>query len=899
MTTGAYTPLQLIAGAGLLDNQGIDVPAALVNAISDYNNLQFIQDLQDTIDNGTTWGLSSSVITTLSTLTANTVPALSASIPIAYANSTVPVQSAPIIPVSIPGGFGNLILTTAQKYLGNGDISKFVTVFSTVVGFQGLTQQLIYTAVNSTIYLGPTFTSMDDLITNDLTSVNLALPAFSEDLSNLGQLIDLSNLDFLGTPAGLLQQISKKSRIVKGTIPCIATALALEGLTTEDIADLATPGPDTFNRRTANNYNSLQKRAYNAFKQIRGECLQTVLDILEVNMPELQSTNPNNSLADLLDIQKLFPNSYLSLKTPTPDGNALIFNNDGSVNSNVVDVLINQYTPRNSVTGCNELAKIVPGDQAVSSSALASSLQQIRGIANMTLPDLSKLAAELETLKGLPTLQCMPGPIPDSVTDYYQTNVATGSGDYGVFEIDDFLGTASGRGIVNQLITAVATLNSMPLSTLSTIYARMLAAVQNTYGPYSGPIVIPAGPAAGTYTDGDDAFVNGLIPAAVAEVAALTVAYPEQTSDLNNIWDSISNKILTEAQNQLKAGVNWDELPVQNQSAIISFISNLSRYGLNDCPGEASDFLTQVVNSLAAAGQAIIAALREARNRRNIVRVAPPGNNDRIPFNWPGPVDIGAAARTISNISIPCPPPDEPAPPEYQSSDSVISTDYTVDEARLLAIAQCQTDPAFPSPQQTAEILGWYFDDSGKPGELTSILIAGNPFWARIRIRPTTPDTSAVFSTSATVNTVPVSLPEQASNQSGIFYPLPGWLVPNSGSVTLTISVSSTESGDAQFSQTLTVVNSYFPETVTVSQQGWFRHLNDVDSGSLVNILITGEPLTNFDYSGALGVGSGTLDLGGRALVSGISAPPVGTYNVSVIYAYSGNTVTQEFTVHG
>jgi len=82
---GTYTPLQLISGAGLLQNQGITVPTSLTNAISSYNSLPFVEDLMNTISLGPAFGLNAGVIASLQTLGNATCPALGASIPNAYA----------------------------------------------------------------------------------------------------------------------------------------------------------------------------------------------------------------------------------------------------------------------------------------------------------------------------------------------------------------------------------------------------------------------------------------------------------------------------------------------------------------------------------------------------------------------------------------------------------------------------------------------------------------------------------------------------------------------------------------------------------------------------------------------------------------------------------------------
>jgi len=44
-------------------------------------------------------------------------------------------------------------------------------------------------------------------------------------------------------------------------------------------------------------------------------------------------------------------------------------------------------------SGCDELGKIIPPDQAVANKALQFELQQVSGITNLTLPQLAILLA--------------------------------------------------------------------------------------------------------------------------------------------------------------------------------------------------------------------------------------------------------------------------------------------------------------------------------------------------------------------------------------------------------------------------------------------------------------------------------------------------------------------------
>jgi hypothetical protein len=384
VATGLYTPLQLIALTGLLANTGVAVAPALSNAVTSYNSVPAIDSLLDTLALASSYGLAAGTITQLKTLGAGNCPALAASVPTAYANTITPVQTVATIPTTTTGGFAQFVLNTGNKYLGNGDISKFTSVWSASTSYQSQTAQLIYSTVNAN-KLVTTFTNMNNLITGDITKVTLAVPAFAEDLRALGNSISLSRLNEIGTPAGVLQQISVQGNIVRGTVPSIAFALIAQGLSENEIVALCTPNQSSLTL-SRTQFNSLQRKAYDAMVTVTGTDLQEILDILNVTTPGIQT------LADLLNPVKLFGNSWRSLMVTTDDGSQLIYNDDGTP-SYSVQRFINQvdFGPNSNVTGCDELSKIIPQEQAIASVALAVSMSQIPNIIGTDVSTLARV----------------------------------------------------------------------------------------------------------------------------------------------------------------------------------------------------------------------------------------------------------------------------------------------------------------------------------------------------------------------------------------------------------------------------------------------------------------------------------------------------------------------------
>jgi hypothetical protein len=384
MAESTATPLQLTAGVGFYSGNAITANTQLANSVASYNALAPIANLIYTIGqaaSNVSLGIGVSTLANLKTLGANVAgnycPALGDSVP---SNVSWTVGNA---------GYATTITTAASTYLGGGDFGKFAQAFGAAQGYIALTNNVILSAANAngTDYLGPTFTDMNNLITADIAQVNLAFPAFGADLAATGDLIALDNLAEFGTPAALLQQLSKKGNMLNGSTPCVTAALKAQGLNDQNISDLVNNNVQSLfnpNGLTQNQFDRLQKAAYPALCNVTGDCLTEVLSILNCTTPNI------TQMCQLLNPVKIFPTSYSSLTLPTSNGPVLIYDDTGSVNS-VITPLLNSGTI--SPTGCDELAKIVPPANAAASRALQIAFQQIKGISGTTVP---KLAAILQ-----------------------------------------------------------------------------------------------------------------------------------------------------------------------------------------------------------------------------------------------------------------------------------------------------------------------------------------------------------------------------------------------------------------------------------------------------------------------------------------------------------------------
>lgn len=383
MAESTATPLQLTAGVGFYSGNAITANTDLANNIASYNALAPIANLLYVINaaasNAGGISISASTLANLKTLGANVsgnyCPALGDSVP---SNVSFSIGNA---------GFSGAITTSASTYLGSGDFGKFAQAFGAAQGFISLTNNVILSAANAngTDYLGPTFTNMNNLITADIAQVNLAFPAFGADLALCGDLFSFENVELLGTPAPLLNQLARKGNMINGSTPCVTTALKAQGLTDQNISDLVNINVQSLfnpNGLTQNAFDTLQKRAYPALCNVTGDCLTEVLAILNCTLPDI------TSMCQLLNPVKIFPTSYSSLTLPTPDGPVLIYDATGAVNS-AIEPILNSGTV--SAIGCDELAKIIPPAQAQANRALQIAFQQIKGITGTTVPQLAAI----------------------------------------------------------------------------------------------------------------------------------------------------------------------------------------------------------------------------------------------------------------------------------------------------------------------------------------------------------------------------------------------------------------------------------------------------------------------------------------------------------------------------
>ena len=214
----------------------------------------------------------------------------------------------------------------------------------------------------------------------------------------------------------------------------------------------------------------------------------------------------------------------------------------------------------------------------------------------------------LSTMSGLSLIEAQTTPVDSSVTSYFATNVATGTGPDGTITTYDVLGLAlDADNFAAQLNTATTAINTLQgagsLNTLNTAYTSILLAA-------------------------NDAAVITQINNANSAISALS-ASPYVTT-LNTAWTYMANLMNLSAKYTKEAGTDYFTLQSGDKNSVYAFVQNLPRYGLLTANNDAVEFLENLADTTTLGGQAVIGTMREGRNN---VRLGAAGlyNNNQIP----------------------------------------------------------------------------------------------------------------------------------------------------------------------------------------------------------------------------------------------------------------------------
>lgn len=300
----------------------------------------------------------------------------------------------------------------------------------------------------------------------------------------------------------------------------------------------------------------------------------------------------------------------------------------------------------------DRLSQIIPPDQALANKALFVSLSQITNIKSISLPGLASAYKNISTVKNLTEIETLAEPLPQSVTDYYANNYAIGSGTGNTLVLGDMIGTAAGIGYTDQFQTVTAIIDSLTasgnLTVLSGLYGDISNSINSVYGDaISGPVTIPSGPAAGTYLASFDGGGNvevsaaetaitgiggaatgiGCIPAVETAISSIISANTTAANNLNAAFDSMANSIVSENSLLNLANIVLTDIVPASAQASSGFIDTVVSYATDVQVGGPAQYLESVANVNDLGGQALIGALRQARNNLVLTTVGVVPNN--------------------------------------------------------------------------------------------------------------------------------------------------------------------------------------------------------------------------------------------------------------------------------
>jgi hypothetical protein len=496
----------------------------------------------------------------------------------------------------------------------NAEYKNFCTVFSQVTGFTQATNSSINAIANSTTFAEGSFSNMNDMITGDVTGVSLATVQFGQDLIATGKSIDLSTISSFGLPSSLLKTVNKYN----GVSQSLSLALIASGLSTLDIQTIFSGTPTI----------EQEQKIYGAFLIITGEDLKNVCITLNCKTANLES------LADLLNVKKLFPNSYKTLTVPlynildVPSNSKtyyLIYDGD-SVSSRLSGPSIAQQVGILTPSGPppiqlgkalgiiqelrpgfdSYLGNILPTDQAIAAGAFGFSMRQIKNITEIPIEKFAQVVANLETVVGLNLLQGISQPVDSGLASLAASTVANGTGPNGAYTMSDFFGCMSGIPYAWRDIQRL--IQELQTETLKTIYDQISVEVLNP---------VPA--------------LDALIAAANAEIAIISTKNLEKTKILNTLWNNTGVQLTVE---QTARAIALQPVPSPQEpdlgvspDAQIGFVDSIPEWSKNTLPHMHAQTLEAIADWNSIGGQSLIGMMREQRNKDRLAQMGTPASN--------------------------------------------------------------------------------------------------------------------------------------------------------------------------------------------------------------------------------------------------------------------------------
>lgn len=329
--------------------------------------------------------------------------------------------------------------------------NEFINFFQQSYQWMQQANSNISTLVNSKNFLKGNYSNINDLTTSDIAGVSLSFKLFGNDCIKLGKAVDLANIHRFGIPSVLLLTLQSCNALTDS----LKLALLYNKLEASEISNILngqyTPTP------------MQEKKIYTAFTLISGNDLSSIK--ITINC----STDGLETLADLLNPKKMFPNSYPSLTIPRysiSTASSKIYDFiyvNGGVNSRIKN------------WGASYLDGILPQDMVIACGAFMMTMNQIKNIRMMEFEKLSQVIANLEvTSKDLPLLiNTGSSPVNTTVVDNNLAMTALGSGNSGVYRFCDFVGAMSGYPYRDYYEQIIQLLNDVSTVQLANVYEKL------------------------------------------------------------------------------------------------------------------------------------------------------------------------------------------------------------------------------------------------------------------------------------------------------------------------------------------------------------------------------------------------------------------------------------------
>ena len=560
-----------------------------------------------------------------------------------------------------------------------GDPKKYGTIVGTAVGYVQDANSYINAAANSGT-IGTTFTGMNNIISGDIAGVNQSFGGFGAELVKLGGTLSLNNISNLGVPGQLLSNLAASGSLGPMLDKLAAVPVSTEtansiganigggvvrtesgGVITSDSGSAVRLGDtgldlNTIATQGASLPPQVQKGIFRAFESLTPTELSQVKGLLNNTQPAITEGK------DLFDPTKWFPETFESLTAPIRTS-SVGFRGIYQDNTGAVNDLFNNLG--------DNLKGIIPDDLAVANGALGRSLQQVKGITETDTVTFGSQVQDLETLKGLTLLENQSVLMTESVKDYWTdtyttdatTGISLGTGDNGQLKVSDVIGFSAGYNSaapLKQNADLLATIQSAgdlsPFTQVKGVYDTIDEFVAGTFGPVGTTVTITAGyVGAGTYTGAtaseayENAFINGIIPA--------TKTICESFGSNTNVQKIVTNsrrwneQLAREYLNQTRIDNNDLASIRASDDVALSLATSLNEYGLQTSEGDIGELLERVVNFNSIGGQAVIAAMREARNisKLNVATLQNDASLDTTGITTAGTLSSSTYTQTEAN----------------------------------------------------------------------------------------------------------------------------------------------------------------------------------------------------------------------------------------------------------